>query len=250
MKLTFLDRLTGTLEPITAQAGDVLRCAAFLPPATETLLRARVLVTGDLVGRVLEDFHGIQVLLAVIAADTNVAALQSDLAVRPAAGVFPSLAEAHAYLGPRLDIAVTTADARGTTPAGLAATVRVERISGHATTDEFDPLTLRMGLMSVDYSATLQLSHALLVSCHARLERWRRRLAEWSHHPSHPIPSLWRASLRSAFDDDLDVSRALSLLTELQDAENVDPGAKFEAFAYADRVLALDLMAQLGRARC
>ena len=250
MKLTFLDRVAGTLAPIGAQPGDVLRCAVFLPPATETLSQARVLVIGDLVGRVLEDLHGIQVLLAVIAADSYSATLTSDLAVRPAAGIFPSLPETQAHLGPRLDIAVTAADAHEAAPTGVAATVRVERISANASPDEFDPLTLRMALMSADYSVALQLSHALLVSCDAKLDRWRRRVAEWSHHPSHPIPPLWRASLRSAFDDDLDVSRALSLLSELDDAETIEPGAKFEAFAYADRVLAVDLMRQLGRARC
>jgi hypothetical protein len=37
------------------------------------------------------------------------------------------------------------------------------------------------------------------------------------------------------------------LLRELEDIEGIEPGAKFEAFNYLDRVLAVDLARDLGR---
>lgn len=249
--LKILDRASGTLVPITAAPGDVLRVAVVLPSGEETLSwAARVLVTGDLVSRILEDFHGTQVLLAVIARDSDIEPLISDLAVRPPAGVFATLAEAQAYLGTKLDVAVTGTDAEAQTATESGAIVRVESVTASESYEGLDPVTVRMALMTTRYSVPLQLSRGLVVSCQPTLDRWRRRLAEWSRHPSHPMPPDWRARMRSAFDDDLDANRAISLMDDLEDAKTVAPGAKFEAFAYADRVLALDLMREMGRARC
>jgi hypothetical protein len=45
----------------------------------------------------------------------------------------------------------------------------------------------------------------------------------------------------------IDVTRVVEMMNELEGAEGVDPGAKFEAFAYVDRVLAVDLSRDLGR---
>jgi hypothetical protein len=39
------------------------------------------------------------------------------------------------------------------------------------------------------------------------------------------------------------------MMSELEGAEGVEPGAKFEAFAYLDQVLAVDLSRDLGRTR-
>lgn len=77
--------------------------------------------------------------------------------------------------------------------------------------------------------------------------RWRNCINEWSRHPSRPIPSTWRTAAVTALDDDLDMSRLVAMMHELDKAEVVEPGAKFEAFAYVDRVLAVDLMRNLGR---
>jgi hypothetical protein len=249
--LTILDRATGALVPITAAAGDLLRVAVMVPAGRETpSWAARVLVIGDLLNRILEDFHGTQVLLAVIAGDCDIEPLISDLAVRPPAGIFATLAQAQTDLGARLDIAVTSgyAEARSTTESG--AIVAVESVTARQSFQGLDPVTLRMALLTTRYSVPLHLSRGLVASCQPTLDRWRHRLAEWSRHPSHPIPPVWRAHLRSAVDDDLDAHRAMSLMADLENSKDVAPGAKFEAFAYADRVLALDLMREMGRTRC
>lgn len=77
--------------------------------------------------------------------------------------------------------------------------------------------------------------------------RWRDCIDEWSRHPSRPIPSTWHTAAVTALDDDLDMSRLVAMMHELDKAEVVEPGAKFEAFAYVNRVLAVDLMRNLGR---
>jgi len=163
--LTFLDRISGTLRPIAALPGAILRVAVVIPPDTEGLPTARVLVTGDLVGRILEDLHGTQVLLAVIACDSDIEPLRSDFAVRPAAGIFASLAEAQANLGTRLDLAVTAADADAQTPVESAVIARVASVTACATDEGVDPVTVRMALVSTGYAVPLQLSDGLLASC-------------------------------------------------------------------------------------
>jgi cysteinyl-tRNA synthetase len=51
----------------------------------------------------------------------------------------------------------------------------------------------------------------------------------------------------AAFDDDLDTPTALVRLEELARNETLQPGAKFEAFAYLDQVLGLDLVRDVGK---
>ena len=53
----------------------------------------------------------------------------------------------------------------------------------------------------------------------------------------------------AAFDDDLDTPRALQVLRRLEKDADVAPGAKFETFAWADRLLGLDLVRLVGRTR-
>jgi cysteinyl-tRNA synthetase len=55
--------------------------------------------------------------------------------------------------------------------------------------------------------------------------------------------------LRAALDEDLDTPTALVTLADLEKDPDVAPGAKFETFAWADRVLGLDLVRDVGRPR-
>jgi cysteinyl-tRNA synthetase len=54
---------------------------------------------------------------------------------------------------------------------------------------------------------------------------------------------------RDAIDDDLDTPTALVALGELDKEDGLPPGSKFETFAWADRVLGLDLVRDVGRPR-
>jgi cysteinyl-tRNA synthetase len=55
------------------------------------------------------------------------------------------------------------------------------------------------------------------------------------------------AAVVDRIEDDLDLPGALVALEVLAADESVSPGARFEAFAHLDRLLGLDLAAEVGR---
>ena len=55
------------------------------------------------------------------------------------------------------------------------------------------------------------------------------------------------SDFNAAFDDDLDTPAALRVLRSLEKDSEIPPGAKFETFAHADRLLGLDLARDIGR---
>jgi cysteinyl-tRNA synthetase len=81
------------------------------------------------------------------------------------------------------------------------------------------------------------------------LRRWRTKVAEWAESPSTAMRADYVQRLRDAFDDDLDTPTVLVVLSELEKDGEVPAGAKFETFAWIDRVLGLDLVRDVGRPR-
>ena len=71
-------------------------------------------------------------------------------------------------------------------------------------------------------------------------------VARWARQPSRPIPDDVRGRLRDAWDDDLDVPRVLDVLRQVETEPDLPDGARFETYAYADRLLGLDLTRDLG----
>ncbi len=55
-----------------------------------------------------------------------------------------------------------------------------------------------------------------------------------------------RAELRTAWEDDLDLPGVLGVLRWVESAPDLPDGARFETYAYADRLLGLDLTHDLG----
>src|SRR5205085_6337694 len=88
-----------------------------------------------------------------------------------------------------------------------------------------------------------------LAATDRRLSRWRARVAEWAEAPSKPMCADYVQRLTDAFDDDLDTPTALVALADLEKDNDLPPGAKFETFAWVDRVLGLDLVRDVGRPR-
>jgi hypothetical protein len=109
-----------------------------------------------------------------------------------------------------------------------------------------DPTALRLALLSVPRGETLRLDPAVLDGAAARLEGWRRAVAGWARQPSRPVPEVVRARLRAAWEDDLDLPGVLAVLGDVEKATDLPDGARFETFAYADRLLALELARDLG----
>lgn len=111
----------------------------------------------------------------------------------------------------------------------------------------YDPLALRLFFLQGRYRQQLNLTWDALAAADRTLRRWRSRVAEWAESPSRAIDPEFRQRIDTALDDDLDTPSALVALRQLERASEVASGAKFETFASADRVLGLDLAAEVGR---
>ncbi|GAA3776400.1 hypothetical protein GCM10022206_13990 [Streptomyces chiangmaiensis] len=87
---------------------------------------------------------------------------------------------------------------------------------------------------------------ATLTEARDTLTRWREATATWATRPSKPIPEQVGHELRAAWEDDLDVPAVLEVLRHVEGAEGMPDGARFETYAYADRLLGLDLTSEIG----
>ncbi|MFI5793870.1 hypothetical protein [Streptomyces sp. NPDC051677] len=110
-----------------------------------------------------------------------------------------------------------------------------------------DPAVLRLALLSTPRTEPVLLDAAVLGEAHDTLVRWRRAVADWARRPSRPVPEDVRGRLRTAWEDDLDMPEVLRVLRWVADAgPELPDGARFETYAYADRLLGLELTRDLG----
>lgn len=110
-----------------------------------------------------------------------------------------------------------------------------------------DPLALRLAFLEHHYRQRVNLGWDALEAADGSLRRWRHRVADWARSPSGVMPRDHVAAAVAAFEDDLDTPAALAALRELERDESVPPGARFEAFAYLDQLLGLDLARDVGK---
>lgn len=131
----------------------------------------------------------------------------------------------------------------------LAAEAVAEATLTEVTGRGIDPLAIRLAVLRVRYREPAELSIDLLAAAGEQVLRWRHLVADWADEPSRPISAEYWARFTAALDDDLDTPAALAVLSELADDPAVPAGARFETFAAADRMLALDLVSLVGRPR-
>jgi len=112
-----------------------------------------------------------------------------------------------------------------------------------------DPLALRLAFLEMRYRQQANLTWASIAAAGTTLQRWRGAVADWAEAPSAAMSQPHADEVLAAFDDDLDTPRAVQVLRRLERADDVPPGAKFETFAWADRLLGLDLARDVGRPR-
>jgi hypothetical protein len=110
-----------------------------------------------------------------------------------------------------------------------------------------DPLAARLGFMHQRYRDGVDLSWDQLATWDKILTGWRIAVAQWANSPSGAMSAGYAEAITAAFEDDLDTPAALAQLQLLADDADVAPGAKFETFAAADRLLGLDLARDIGR---
>lgn len=245
--LTIRDPFSDAETQMAVASGDILRVGFVVPGDTGPFTCARVLVVGDLLRRVVEDVYSAQVLAAIVSDDSWVIEQdwQSALSVRPLVGGFSTADEAQNALGEPLDLVVTVAngqDHRAPRPPTMA----VAPARAAVPYPGAEPTTARFALINVNHRYRLNVTSDGLKHSHTALGCWRDRVARWSQHPGRPIPPAWRDRVVAALNHDLNVARVTSMMSELEGAECVEPGAKFEAFTYVDRILAIDLARGLG----
>ena len=110
-----------------------------------------------------------------------------------------------------------------------------------------DPLSLRLAFLQHRYRQQMNLTWSVIEGAQSTLDRWRSKVAAWATVPSAAIPESWRSDFLNAVDDDLDTPRALQVLRRVEREGDASDGAKFEFFAWADRLLGLDLVRDVGR---
>ncbi|WP_235453938.1 hypothetical protein [Streptomyces olivochromogenes] len=109
-----------------------------------------------------------------------------------------------------------------------------------------DPSVLRLALLASPRGAPVRLDADALDEAGRTLARWRRAVALWARQPSRPVPDDVRGRLRAAWEDDLNVPEVLSVLNSVETAPALSDGARFETYAYTDRLLGLDVARDLG----
>jgi cysteinyl-tRNA synthetase len=100
-------------------------------------------------------------------------------------------------------------------------------------------------MVKAPWDEPADLSEAALADARDTVKRWRSLVAQWARSPSRPMPPAIAEQIKAAFAD-LDTACVLALLRDLASDESVPPGARFETFVYADRVLALELPREIG----
>ncbi|MEU6811344.1 hypothetical protein ABZ920_20600 [Streptomyces sp. NPDC046831] len=203
----------------------------------------RVLLVADLLVRALE--LGGTPVWALLTGDREQAELRAGataLGTRP----FEDSSDLGAALGEAQVVHVVGGD--GAAPDGVRIAVApVHSAMTLAPGSADDPAVMRLALLARPRGLPLRLDEPALAGAHRVLERWRRAVAAWASRPSRPVPDEVRGRLRDAWEDDLDVPAVLGVLEWVEHRPDLDDGARFETYAYADRLLGLDLARDLGR---
>jgi hypothetical protein len=110
-----------------------------------------------------------------------------------------------------------------------------------------DPLAVRLAFLGRRYRDGVELTWDGLTDADQALTAWRIAVAQWAKSPSAAMPARYADAITAAFEDDLDTAAALGQLHTLAGDGDVSPGARFETFAAADRLLGLDLARDIGR---
>ncbi|MEV7990796.1 hypothetical protein AB0O67_02445 [Streptomyces sp. NPDC086077] len=236
--LRLIDARTGeTVDASLTRRG--LTCVeAHVPALDPTALR--VLLVADVLVRALE-LGGTPVwgLLSGERDRAEIRAAAVALGVRP----FEDRHDAGAGLGERQVIHVVGEG--GVNPDGVCVAV-APASDGPGTPIGDDPAALRLALLSRRRGHPARVDTQALDEARDTLARWRRAVADWARRPSRPVPEEVRGQLRAAWEDDLDVLAVLRVLRHVEGDPDLPDGARFETYAYADRLLGLELTRDLG----
>jgi hypothetical protein len=260
--LRFWEDRTGSYAELALSPSIPLRVCIHGPSSGtwSGLADLRVLLVADVLTRIAE-IQGLQVIAVLAAASPPPGALDQDAGALgihpPAALTIPGEAE-KSLGGPAQVHLARNTTGPGDSVAGLLVGVGPvedltqepdDRAAGPRVPggDGYDRLALRFVLLSQSHRQPVKVTPAALADAAELLGRWRSDVAEWAGQPSRPIPPETAGKIRSAFDDDLNTVAALELLHDVESDHDIPPGAKFETFAFVDRVLGLELAREIGQ---
>jgi cysteinyl-tRNA synthetase len=98
----------------------------------------------------------------------------------------------------------------------------------------FDPLAIRLCFLENKYRSQMDLTWNSIEAADETLKRWRLKMTQWEPGLEITVDS----EIEAAFNTDLDTSRALIRLREIEKSKLAN---KASLFRYADKVLGLDL---------
>ncbi len=253
-----MDARTGCFAEVRQARPGLLRVGAYLPAGDGEpgWTGVRVLVIADLLARVAE-LSGLQAVTAALFAGEPPASQTGAERTAAALGIHPAAARASAdqarsVLGGPADARITGPEggiAGADGPVARVGVVHADAGPGStppAGTPASDPLAIRLAMLSRPHDQPVDLSDAALAEAGRTLARWRGLVSAWAESPSGPMPAGARAALDAAFSD-LDIPRALRVLADLERDTDAPDGTRFETFAFADRVLGLDLASEIGQ---
>ncbi|MFC8666495.1 hypothetical protein [Streptomyces sp. NPDC057199] len=248
--LRITDARTGEPTDATPARRGLTRVEAHVPRPDTTGLR--VLLVADVLVRALE-ISGTPVWTVLTGTEgrTELRARAAALGIRP----FEDERDSGSGLGEAQVLHVCAPEAGSAGGAGedseTANGLRVEVAPADAESGVADDVerasALRLALLACPRREPLRLDEAALTDAEDALRRWRGAVATWATRPSGPIPDPVRQQLRAAWEDDLDVPAVLAVLRKVETSGTVPDGARFETYAYADRLLGLELTRDIGR---
>nr|WP_202516511.1 MULTISPECIES: hypothetical protein [unclassified Streptomyces] len=242
--MQILDARTGEPVPAAPARRGLTRIEVHAPGLDPTALR--VLLTADLLVRSLE-LGGTPVwtILAAPRDQPELRTAATRLAIRP----FEDGRDLASGLGAAQAIHVMTGDPATAPGEGPVMAVAPVVWAGPASPPADllgDPAALRLALLGVRRDDPVRLDGAALARAAGQLADWRRAVAGWARRPSRPVPEAVRTRLRTAWEDDLGLPGVLDVLRDVAGDPELADGARFETYAYADRLLALDLVRDIG----
>ncbi|MEU0642452.1 hypothetical protein [Streptomyces umbrinus] len=254
--LRITDARTGESTDATPARRGLTRVEAHVPRPDTTGLR--VLLVADVLVRALE-ISGTPVWTVLTGTEgrAELRARATALGIRP----FEDERESGSGLGEAQVLRVCAPEAesadggatghdgagRDETANGLRVEVAPADADSGVADDDERASALRLALLASPRREPLRLDEAVLTDAEDTLRRWRGAVATWATRPSGPIPDPVRQQLRAAWEDDLDVPAVLAVLRKVETSGTVPDGARFETYAYADRLLGLELTRDIGR---
>ena len=98
----------------------------------------------------------------------------------------------------------------------------------------FDPLAIRLCFLENKYRSQMDLTWSSIEAADETLKRWRMKIAQWETGTEITVDP----EIEAAFNTDLDTSRAIIRLREIEKSTLQNKGS---IFRFADQVLGLDL---------